>query len=75
MDNFTCEFIFIFKIKRFSFFFFVQNREKLTEGNVETSELMKSIEPNSILHDVFNYNSQDKEIIEKWLLDGFTIYK
>lgn len=31
---------------------------------------MKSIDENGILRDVFNKNTQDEEIIVKWLLDG-----
>ncbi|CAF1347298.1 unnamed protein product [Rotaria sordida] len=43
------------------------NGEALTEENVDTCPLMKSISEHGILEEVFN---QDKQIIRQWLLDG-----
>ena len=42
----------------------------LTEKNLQTTELIKSIEPNGILGNIFDCRSEEKEIIQKWLING-----
>jgi len=49
------------------------NGAKLTEENVQTSELIQSMNEGGILEKVFLKNEDDEQILRKWLLDGATL--
>ncbi|CAF1621829.1 unnamed protein product, partial [Adineta ricciae] len=45
----------------------------VTKDNVNTCQLIKSIENNEILSQIFDKNDEDISIIRKWILDGSPI--
>lgn len=47
------------------------NGKRIAIENVNSCELIKAINPDGVLHDIFNHDGQsDLEIIRKWLLEG-----
>lgn len=46
------------------------NGKKISEDNVNSCPLIKAIRSNGILHDIFDGNDHDAEIIRCWLLEG-----
>lgn len=47
-----------------------QDGHKLTEENVATSALMKSLARGGVLEHVFNRDGNDKQTVRRWLLEG-----
>ncbi|CAF1374982.1 unnamed protein product [Adineta ricciae] len=46
------------------------NGQRLTKENVDTCKLMRAIESNGELEQVFNRDTDDKRVLQQWLLMG-----